>query len=73
MFICSLSLYLKWEIPSQVHIVFVFIHPHLCDPQGVSLHGDAQIRHVRFVGPFNVGDLGARNYFDGASTRPHLS
>lgn len=63
---------LKRQVPDQVDIVFVFIHPDLCDPQRISLHGKAQVRHVGFVGPLDVGDLGARNYLDTASTCPDL-
>lgn len=64
--------YLKWQVPSQVDIMFVFIHPDFCDPQGVSLHGRAQVGQVGLVVPLDVGDLGAWNYFNTASTCPHL-
>jgi len=64
--------YLKWQVPEQVDIVFVFIHPDFCYPHGVSPHGYRQIRHVGLVGPLNVGDPGAWNNFNTASTCPHL-
>lgn len=64
--------HLKWQVPSQVDVVFVLVHPDFCYPQGISLHGHAQVRHVGLVVPLNVGDLGARNYFNTASTCPHL-
>lgn len=63
---------LKRQVPGQVDVVFVFIHPDLCDPQGISPHGLAQIRHVGFVRPLDVGDPGAWNYLDTASTCPNL-
>lgn len=68
----SLLFYLKWQVPSQVYVVFVFVHPDFCDPQGVPLHGLAQVGHVGLVCPLDVSDPGARNYFDTASARPHL-
>lgn len=64
--------HLKWQVPSQVDVVFVLVHPDFCYPQGISLHGHAQVRHVGLVVPLNVGDLGARNHFNTASTCPHL-
>lgn len=64
--------HLKWQVPSQVDVVFVLVHPDFCYPQGISLHDHAQVRHVGLVVPLNVGDLGARNHFNTASTCPHL-
>lgn len=64
--------HLKRQVPSQVDVVFVLVHPHFCHPQGVSFHGHAQVRHVGLVGSLNVGDLRAWNHLNAASTCPHL-
>lgn len=53
--------------------MFVLVHPHFSHPQGVSLHGHAQVGHVGLVVPLDVGNLGAGNHLDAASTRPDLS
>ena len=64
--------YLKWQVPGQIDIVFVLVHPHLCYPQGVPLHCGAEVWHIGLVGPLNVGNLGARNNLYTPSTRPYL-
>lgn len=45
------------EVPGHFHVVFVVIQPHLCHPQGVTLHSAAQVRGVRFMKAFDVSDL----------------
>lgn len=72
LFLNDISKHLKWQVPGQVDVVLVFIHPDLCNSEGISLHSRTQVKQVGLVIPLNVSNLGTWNYFNTASTCPYL-
>lgn len=63
---------LDGKIPGNIDVPLVIVHPDLGYPQCIPLHGDAEVKHVGFVGSLNVGDLGAWDHLYAAPTQPHL-
>lgn len=67
-----LCVYLHWEVPCQIDIRFVLVHPDFCHSKSIasSVKGD-----VTVVGLFcsgNVGHSGTGQNFHAAPTKPNL-
>lgn len=54
------KVYLQGQVPCDVHMRFVIIHPHLSHPQCVSLRVEANVVVVRLLLAFDVCNSRAR-------------
>lgn len=64
---------LQRDVPGNKHILLVIVHPDFGNPQGISSHGRAEIKCIRFMCPLNVSYPGARHNLYTSSTQPDLS
>lgn len=64
--------YLQWDVPGNVDIMFVVIHPDLSHSQSIPLHCNAQVWEIGFMGPLDVGYFRTRYDLDTSTTKPHL-
>lgn len=64
--------HLHGDVPGQVDIGLVLIHPHLGHTQGVTPRVESDVTVIRFLHPGNVSNPGARQHLHTASTQPHL-
>ena len=65
-------LYLEGQIPGQIDVVFVLIHPNLCYPQCIPFHCDAEVWQVWLMVPLNVRNPGAWHNLNTSPTCPNL-
>lgn len=68
----SRGAYLQGQVPRDVHVGLVVVHPDLGHPQSVPLGVKADVAVVRFLLPLDVGHPGARQDLHAAAAEPHL-
>lgn len=64
--------HLHGDVPGQVDIGLVLIHPDLCHTQGITPCVESYVTVVRFLHSCNMSHSGARQHLHTASTQPHL-
>lgn len=64
--------YVYGDVPGHVDVRFVFIHPHLSGPQGITLGIVIDVIVVGLLSAFDVGDSSTGENLHTPTTLPHL-
>lgn len=64
--------YLQRQVPRNVDVPFVVVHPHLSHPQSVALGVKANVVVVGLLLALDVSHPGAGQDLHAATTQPHL-
>lgn len=64
--------YVHGNVPGHVDVRFVFIHPHLCSPQGIALSVVINVIVIGLLGALNVSHSGTWQDFHTSATLPYL-
>lgn len=70
--ILSASAHLHGDVPGQVDVGLVLVHPDLGHPQGVAPRVESDVIVVRFLRPCYVSHPGAGQHLHAAAAHPHL-
>lgn len=68
----SASTHLHGDVPGQVDVGFVLVHPDLGHPQSVAPRVEGYVVVVRFLRPCYVSHPGAGQHLHAAAAHPHL-
>lgn len=68
----SILTHLQWQVPCNVYMGLVVVHPHLSHPQCIPLGVKANVIVVRLFLALNVGHSRARENLHAATTQPYL-
>lgn len=66
-------IYLHWEIPCQIDVGFILVHPDFGHTKGVSSSVEGDVTVVRLFCSSNMGHSGTGQNFHAASTQPNLA
>lgn len=64
--------YLHWEVPCQIDIRFVLVHPNLCHPKCIASSVKGDVTVVGLFRSSNMGHSGTRQNLHASPTQPNL-
>lgn len=66
------SAYIHWQVPCQIDIWFVLVHPDFCHPKCIAPSVKGNITVVGLFCSCNMGHSGTRQNFHASPTQPNL-